>query len=135
MSSQRHLNMHRHNTKGGLLEYECNQKLCGKRFQASRDLEYHIRLHDNRLDSCFFCPWKGISGKNHSETHLSHHFNILGPLKCHFCEKRFFNPARRTEHEELHEKIEDRYKCKFCKFMTHSKTAYGKHKAICGVKS
>ena len=126
--------MHKHSSDfGGSIEISCCE--CGKRFQKENDLINHIKIHENNLDSCYFCPWKGIFGRHNWRTHVARHANAKGHLKCNFCEKRFFNRSRRAEHEELHEKIVDRYKCLNCTYVSHSKTMMGKHKPVCPNKN
>ena len=103
------------------------------RFTRLHLLEQHLRLHDNDLDPCFFCPWRGLKSQtSFYEAHLSHHLGIKGPLKCSFCEKRYFQKTPLVLHEEtMHERVPDRYQCENCDYKTHSKTLLLRHCAKC----
>ena len=106
--------------------FYCDRGDCKKRFGFRLDLERHLRLHDNTLLQCFFCPWTGVKN-NHIEQHMNHHFKFR-PVKCSFCDEKFYSSNHRRSHEErYHEKISDRYKCNICDFKHHSRDGIYRH--------
>ena len=85
-------------------------------------------MHENDTDPCFFCPWQGMRTKRSNfELHLSKHLSREGDFKCNFCEKTFYNRRQKFTHDETHEKIADKYQCKFCTFKTHSYSSFSHH--------
>ena len=110
-------------------EFSCRRGDCLSGFPRIGLLEKHLRLHDNDLIRCSFCPW-GTNDYKEKIIHLNHHFN-LRPHKCDFCEKKFFLAATKRQHEEaFHEKILDRYKCTLCDFTTHASYILSRHKHV-----
>ena len=108
--------------------FHCPRGDCQQPFVRVSQLEEHLRLHDNNLIPCHYCPWKGRNQWDLID-HMNHHFKIR-PFKCSFCDLLFYSAAHRNTHETcLHEKISDRYKCDQCPFVTHSIQICYKHKA------
>ena len=105
--------------------FRCDRGTCRNGFSHLSFLERHIRIHDNNLLHCHFCPW---SGNTDLVTHINHHFHNR-PYTCSYCADAFYNCKDKTQHEELfHEKISDRYKCDRCFFKTHSMVLISRHK-------
>ena len=120
--NQKHISFHKQKVTG---PFVCERGTCGKGYQHIRDKERHIRIHDNHLLHCHFCPWAGNTDLGN---HLNHHFNIR-PYNCSYCAKQFYTHKDKKYHEETyHERIADRYRCDLCLFKTHSSVILGYHK-------
>ena len=123
--------MRSHNRKidGGRLEFLCDRGNCGKTFQSPSDLKKHQNIHDNILETCYFCPWGVPVGQTTNiATHLDKHLNHAS-FKCLVCGKSFFRKIYLQHHFEIHhEKIEGKYKCSFCPYRTHSKDCFNHHR-------
>jgi len=110
------------------VHYYCNRGDCRKGFTHHSLLDWHLRMHDNDLIHCYFCPWGGAVAENYI-AHMNHHFHIRS-FKCIFCDLTFYRKSDRKKHEErFHEIIPDRYKCDICDYVTHvaRKLNYHKH--------
>ena len=111
-------------------EFKCDRGSCEKLFVAENILIRHFKLHDNDVESCFFCPYKTAGKDDVIPNHLNVHFQIR-PYKCTFCDVKYFKNRELTDHEEAnHEKISDRYKCETCQFRTYSRKLLHRHKQI-----
>ena len=119
-------------TKLTYTAFRCDRGDCRKGFKYMADLLRHLRVHDNALLHCFFCPWTHFK-ESHFKDHLNHHYNIR-PYTCTYCEKKFFDSASKLQHEHSHhEKISDRYKCRFCEFTSHLCTSVNSSECSCCV--
>ena len=108
------------------MEFLCDRGDCGKTFINKNGLIKHLRLHDNDVIKCFFCPWVTGSPNEH-QPHLDHHFNTA-QYKCEKCPRTFFRKISLDRHFEIsHEVIKDKYKCEICDFKTCSKNNYFQH--------
>jgi len=117
--------------KCGSIEHVCDR--CGKRFPMAALLQTHIKLHDNILCRCHFCPWTGVRFVERVH-HLNAHFRIQ-PYACSFCNAKFYHAGDRTRHvREVHEKIKPVYKCGSCDFETLIKGAYLSHLKLCAAR-
>jgi len=122
-TTQKHIALHTRPVNSGV--FRCDRGNCESKFVSQSHLERHIRIHDNDLLHCHFCPWTGNTGL---DIHLNHHFHNR-PYKCSFCADSFYQHIKRRQHEEVfHEKIADRYKCDRCIFKTHSYDVINRHR-------
>lgn len=124
---QSHIALHTQTVKGDSSgSFQCDRGSCGNRFSEMRFLQNHVRIHDNDLLHCHFCPW---AGNSNLVFHMNHHFHIQ-PYKCSYnCERKFYQYSDRRKHEEsFHEIISNRYQCDMCTFKTHSTVLMGRHK-------
>ena len=109
------------------ISFYCDRGNCRKSFSREGHLERHLKLHDNNLLRCYYCPWGGNQYSGFV-IHLNHHFR-LKPFQCTFCVSAFYQKQSLDRHEEsFHDKILDRYKCKHCDFKTHHKICLFAHK-------
>ena len=116
--------------QGGSIDYACDRGNCGKRFRFAGNLKDHLRLHDNDVYRCHFCPWTGVMQHNYL-SHLNTHFQIK-PYLCTFCDLRFYTISHRTRHESIfHEKIKPVLGCGSCDFKTLNEHQYRKHIKAC----
>lgn len=119
--SKKSLNLHRPmHTK--LFEkeywYKCPKPGCKSTCQDSLALDHHVRLHDNDLDVCSYCPYRYV--KNYQYTrHLKLHFKIRD-YKCDQCDLKFVTQTDINRHYQIHEGIN--YNCLICKtYEAHTK--------------
>ena len=119
----------RQNNDSGSIEFQCDRGNCGKFFANRGALRHHLNLHDNNVVKCYFCPWGAPLGKTlNISTHLNQHLGTP-EYECPFCERRFYRKDHVLIHCEIyHEKIEGKYRCKFCEYKTHSRAALSDHK-------
>ena len=104
----------------------CDRGSCRRGFGDQITLDRHLRIHDNNLIYCYFCPWGGVR-TDQFLMHMNHHYHFK-PVKCPFCEKTFYDKNHCKVHQErLHDKIDDRYKCKLCDFVTYENVLYYRH--------
>jgi len=108
----------------------CDRGDCRKEFSTVKQLQVHLRMHDNNLIYCFYCSWGGCQFDDYI-THMNHHFHVR-PFKCTFCDKPFLKNLSRRRHEErFHDIVKNRYKCTLCNFTTHASREWFQHKAKC----
>ena len=67
--------------------YKCPKPNCQSSFATETKLEKHMRIHNNDLDECQYCPYR-YENKNHYERHLKMHFGIKD-YKCDQCDSKF----------------------------------------------
>ena len=67
--------------------YKCPKPNCKSSFATETKLEKHMRIHNNDLDQCQYCPYR-YENKNHYERHLKMHFGIKD-YKCDQCGSKF----------------------------------------------
>ena len=70
----------------------------------------HMRIHDNDLDLCQYCPYRYEKPSNYT-THLKKHFGIED-FVCDHCDKKFPTVTQLNMHHEQHEGII--YYCLIC---------------------
>ncbi|XP_065365027.1 zinc finger protein 652-like [Calliphora vicina] len=109
-----------HTTKPELL---C--PICKRSQKTAKDLEEHLRSHDDKRLQCPSCGKLFLRS-----SHLKDHYNAvhlkLRPFKCEFCELAFGDRKTRRVHEKSH--TEDRpMTCTVCKRGFNSSISFGKH--------
>jgi len=129
-SYKTHVSSHRTISKCRSIENVCDRGNCGKRFGLRSDLQKHLKIHDNILLKCHFCPWTGVNSIPLVE-HLNHHFDIR-PYPCSFCDLKFFREEGRVSHERIiHENIPKVFKCGSCDFESTNFRKYKAHLESC----
>ena len=91
--------------------YKCPRSGCKSSFQASYLLDLHIRIHDNDLDICSYCPYRYADPAQYRR-HLKTHFQIKD-YECDQCDLKFPTGTELNQHYQIHEGII--YKCLICK--------------------
>lgn len=89
---------------------KCPKPSCEQTFPHEGKMINHLRIHNNDLDSCQYCPYRYVR-QIHYQTHLKQHFGIADS-KCDQCNKEFSTVAKLNMHYELHEGII--YCCLIC---------------------
>jgi hypothetical protein len=108
------------------VSFYCNKGDCKMGFPRISKLEEHIRMHENILTNCFFCPWTGVTVPNIS-IHFNTHFHYRTD-KCSHCDELFYTPWARDKHEEImHERDSKKFSCDDCAYTTHSTTSLNYH--------
>ena len=124
---QIHVNSHQRKSNNQNPNLYCNRGDCQKTFSNQILLDIHLKLHDNNLINCHYCPWRGTKHADLID-HMNHHF-LIRPFKCSFCASSFYVVDTRNKHEtDVHERISNRYQCDKCPFITHSRSICNTHK-------
>ena len=89
---------------------KCPKPNCEQTFVNDWKLNVHLRVHNNELDRCQYCPYRYVR-QDHYQTHLKQHFGITD-FKCDQCDKEFSTVAKLNSHYGLHEGII--YCCLIC---------------------
>ena len=122
--SKKSLNLHRPmHTK--LFEkeywYKCPKPGCKSTCQDSLALDHHVRLHDNDLDVCSYCPYRYVKHYQYTR-HLKLHFKIRD-YECDQCDLKFVTQTDINRHYQIHEGII--YNCLICKtYEAHTKAGF-----------
>ena len=90
--------------------YKCMKPNCQSTFRTQTNFDNHMRVHNNDLDSCQYCPFRYVFGHRYSD-HLNIHFRIKNH-KCDFCGQTFWTKPVLTQHLSIHEGII--YCCLIC---------------------
>jgi len=111
--SKKNLNIHRRiHTRRAHQNFlhKCLKPNCVSSFPFAQLLDRHMRLHNNDLDMCQFCPYR-YEKPSHYKSHLKKHFGTED-FACDHCDKKFPTITQLNHHHELHEGII--YCCKIC---------------------
>ena len=90
--------------------HKCPKPNCDSSFACENTLNRHLRIHNNDLDMCHYCPYR-YERPNHYERHLKSHFGIKD-FECDLCEQKFPTVSQLKTHYEVHEGII--YCCLIC---------------------
>ena len=99
--------------------HKCLKPNCHSTFAATQLLDRHMRIHNNDLDSCQFCPYRYVEIKHYND-HLNRHFRIKA-YRCDHCGLNFFSRRAMVEHASSHEGI--KFYCLICKTYESTKKA------------
>ena len=91
--------------------YKCLKPNCRSTFKVQNDLENHMRIHNNELDQCQYCPYRYVNPSDY-RNHLGKHFRVT-IHKCDECGSTFSSRKNLRDHLSLHEGIV--YCCLICK--------------------
>ena len=91
--------------------YKCSRSGCKSSFQFSNLLDQHIRIHENDLNTCSYCPYRYADPAQYKR-HLKMHFRIRD-FQCDQCDLQFLKQADLNRHYQIHEGII--YNCLICK--------------------
>merc|ERR1712131_378376 len=90
--------------------YKCPHKNCGASFEFDWILQRHLRLHNNDLEKCQYCPFQYIHPPDY-QIHLNQHFQIQD-FKCDKCGFESTSKRGLARHYKIHEGII--YLCLIC---------------------
>ena len=109
--SKKSLNMHRKmHARQANLSHVNKCPRCGTSFRKPSALIGHMRIHNNELDTCQYCPYR-YEHQSHYQGHLKVHFGI-NDFECDQCEKKYPTVNQLNKHYELHDEII--YCCLIC---------------------
>ena len=90
--------------------FKCLKPNCKSTFQYQLLLDLHMRIHNNQLDKCQYCPYHYLKPHDYSD-HLNKHFRIKN-YKCDHCDLTFTTKKVLVVHSSMHEGIV--YCCLIC---------------------
>lgn len=104
---------------------------CNKKFSSNTCYKKHNCVNPINAHPKFICDYCGkeyqFKGalKRHIETkHLNRHWDH----QCHLCGKRFLSLSVLLEHDNTHNRVEDRYVCDICGSKYSTRRGYERHK-------
>ena len=104
--------------------YKCPSRDCEASFQFESNFKSHLRLHDNDLYKCQYCPIR-YADPLHFRKHLKQHFRIKDS-KCDKCGLEFSSKWELNQHYKIHEGTI--YSCLICNnYEASIKSTIGKH--------
>ena len=95
---------------GKQFRYKCPIAGCQSSFGQSSKLDEHLRIHNNNLATCAYCPYRFVISQLY-EQHLNVHFEIRD-YKCDQCDLKFTARKMLNQHYQKHEGIV--YNCLIC---------------------
>lgn len=103
---------------------------CNKRFSSNTCYKKHTCANPTYVTTVFICDYCGNEYqfknalKRHIETkHLNKHWNY----QCHLCGKRFLSLSVLLEHDNTHNRVDDRYVCGVCGAKYSTRRGYERH--------
>ena len=111
--SQKHLNYHgkMHTMRSdNNFRLKCLKRNCKATFQYQLELERHMRIHNNDVQKCQYCPYSYTFAQNYGD-HLNKHFRIKDHKYDH-CGLKFTTKKTLVQHSSVHEGII--YFCLIC---------------------
>ena len=90
--------------------HKCSKPNCRTTFRYQHLLDEHMRIHNNEVNYCQYCPYRYVKPGNYKD-HLNKHFRI-NEYKCGDCGATFFDKNLLTKHALIHEGIV--YCCLIC---------------------
>ena len=90
--------------------YKCPKPGCKSSFNREGGLDLHLRIHNNDVRVCMYCPYRYVKNTAYQE-HLKVHFAIQ-EFKCDQCDAKFTSQARLNKHYQIHEG--NTYSCLIC---------------------
>ena len=90
--------------------YKCTIPSCHSSFDSDGRLNKHMRIHNNDLDECAYCPYRYAKPYQY-EQHLKSHFKIR-EFQCDQCDLKFSSRGYLNRHYQKHEGLI--YYCLIC---------------------
>ena len=81
--------------------FKCLKPNCQTTFERQSLLDYHMRIHNNEVDHCQYCPYRYVNPPDYKD-HLNKHFRIMD-YHCDECDANFFTKRDLTVHSLTHE--------------------------------
>ena len=90
--------------------FKCLKPNCQSAFSRSFLLDQHMRIHNNELDHCQYCPYRYVHPPDYKD-HLNKHFRIKNH-NCDECGAKFLTKRDLVVHSLTHEG--NMYCCLIC---------------------
>lgn len=104
---------------------------CNKKFSSNTCYKKHNCSNPITAPSKFICDYcekeyqfKGALRRHIETKHLNKHWNH----QCHLCGKRFLSLSVLLEHDNTHNRVEDRYVCNICGVKYSTRRGYERHR-------
>ena len=91
--------------------FKCPKPGCKSSFRFQSDLDEHLRIHNNDVRVCMYCPYRYVKYADY-QIHLKVHFAIQ-EFKCDQCDAKFTSQSQLNVHYTKHEGLT--YSCLICK--------------------
>ena len=95
-------------------EFQCPYENCRSAFTKKDHLERHVRVHENDLFSCVFCPYKSGQVKE-LNNHYRRHYKIF-EYECDLCDKSYVRATNLHQHRENCHQTGEAFKCHLCEY-------------------
>ena len=90
--------------------FKCLKPNCQSTFRWQSHMNIHMRIHNNELDECQYCPYRYVNPPDYKD-HLNKHFRIKDH-KCDECGLYYYSKRALILHSSAHEGI--LYCCLIC---------------------
>lgn len=104
---------------------------CDKKFSSNGCYKKHKCSNPMIPQSKYICDYcameyhfKGTLRRHIETKHLNRHWNH----QCHLCGKRFLSRSVLLEHDNTHNRVEDRFVCKLCGAKYSTRRGYERHR-------
>ena len=95
-------------------KFRCPFPDCRSSFSKENNLEGHVRVHENNLFPCVFCPYR-TPNPIELNNHYRRHYKIY-EFKCDLCERSFVKAAHLNSHLENFHQMGEVFKCHLCTY-------------------
>jgi len=109
-------------------KYSCKYKSCSYQCKDTYGLELHSRIHENRLVSCAFCPYRSTTSEKMISQHLLTHFDTKN-IKCELCSLLFRTQDALNRHW-IRNHTKD-FTCSYCSTSFLNFTRLQRHTTTC----
>lgn len=109
-------------------KYSCKYKSCSYQCKDTYGLELHSRIHENRLVSCAFCPYRSTTSEKMISQHLLTHFDTKN-IKCELCSLLFRTQDALNRHW-IRNHTKD-FTCSYCSTSFPNFTQLQRHTTTC----
>jgi len=108
--------------------HTCPYSTCRVSFQFPTQLQRHLDVHENRVLSCYYCPYRNANMYEFNN-HLLIHFRIK-KYECDLCTRKYTTKNELTQHHKMVHST-DGFSCVDCNFTTTKIGAFQKHRSSC----
>jgi hypothetical protein len=108
--------------------HTCTFSTCKVSFAFPSQLRRHLDVHENRVLSCNYCPYRNAVSKE-LHKHLLDHFRIKN-FACDICSRKFATNNELQHHHRIAHSTDD-FVCVDCKFATTKLGAFQNHRTTC----
>ena len=119
------MRMHKKRDEGTAI-LKCPKPNCQSSFDNQWKFDFHLRIHDNDLENCQYCPFR-YTFENHYAAHLRKHFGITD-YKCDQCGRFFSKRYKLKNHIEMTHEKKHIFNCDLCDKSYNCISNLNKHK-------